>query len=47
MLIMIQLNECSIIMSSIVFLALSIDVALGIFCRLKIENKNPSVSDNA
>lgn len=47
MLIMIQLDECSIIMSSIVFLALSIDVALGIFRRLKIENKNPSVSDYA
>lgn len=45
MLIMIQLNECSIIMSSIV-LALSMDVAFGIFFRLKIENKSPSVGDN-
>lgn len=35
MLIMIQLNECSIIMSSIVFVAFSADVALGTFYRLR------------
>ena len=42
-----QLKEFVMKYFKIIVVVLSIDVALGILCRLKIENKNPSVSDNA